>query len=178
MKIKNPNQFSRWQFFCQAPNGDELKLPIDRDYAGNFQQLYNIVLKQFDSFGKDYKAAVEINAAKVNMTYSPYIKKCIEHQICLRGGPALCWEDGFGDTLHTIAATLDDIVDASPAPIRRLGRTVTKAMTKLATGKSAPKFSNCATCGGTRSFMAREQNLGRAGKVNSIVPRLRTSKRA
>lgn len=170
MILKNSSTFSRWQFYCETPDGDELKLPIDSTYAKNQSHLNEIVLAQFEQFGHDYKAQIEITASRLNLGYTTYVHKSIEHQICLREDDGMCWEDGFGDDIHSFFKGVDSFVDKAPKAIKVLGQAVTKVMTKMATGKSQPAFKGCATCGGTKTFSVGKNALGRAGAVNNFVP--------
>jgi len=171
MNIKNPNEFSRWRFYCEAPDGDEIKLPLDNEYSPNLQSLQEIVFAQFKEFGQEYTTSIEIEAAKLNLGYSVYVKKSIEHQICLReNNPKLCWNNGFGDEIHSTLASVDRAIDSSPAIIKEAARSVVKAMTKLATGSAKPRFQGCTFCGGTKTFAPTQANLGRAGALNNYVP--------
>lgn len=171
MKLKDPLQFSRWQFYCQSPDGTQIKLPIDSEYAASQEALYGLVFSQFDSFGNEYKTQISLQAAKLNMTYTEYVKKSIEHQICLRNAEEeLCWEDGFGDEIHSFLSHVDDMIESAPKILKVVGKAVTSVSTLLATGKAQKNFRGCSTCGGTRTFVAAKNNLGRAGAVNNYVP--------
>lgn len=171
MKIKDPLQFSRWQFFCIAPNGEQIKLPIDSEYAASLSSLHNLVLEQFNSFGNEYKTSIALQAARLNMTYTEYVKVSIEHQICLRNeGENLCWDSGFGDQVHSFFTHLDKSIESASKPLRVVGKILTSAATLVATGKAQKNFRGCSSCGGTRTFSAVQNNLGRAGAVNNYVP--------
>lgn len=171
MNLKSINTFSRWRFYCEAPDGSELKIPIDDDYSPSLKALQELVFDQFLEFGEDYTTPIEIEAAKLNLGYSAYVLKTIEHQICLReNDPKLCWDNGFGDEIHSALASVDRVIDSSPAIIKEAARSVVKVITRLGTGKAQARFQGCASCGGTKTFSPTHANLGRAGALNNYVP--------
>lgn len=89
------------------------------------------------------------------------MQEIIEHQICIRqpNPPEACWSSGFGDDLHSLIVPF-----------------VKKIADKLEAGKNAKlasrlrKVSDCSSCGGTSVFDPNVNNLGRAGKVNHLLP--------
>jgi len=173
MYLKNRMQFSSWEFFLEDPDGNEIRIPEKGKYASSIDQIFHMVMDQIDQFPEEYTDMIRFNAGKLTTPWRSYIKKVIEHQICIRNNrpDELCWNDGFGDKLHSLTKKIDVVIDHLPKFISSAAQMAVRAVTKAATGKSSPRIGGCATCGGTRTFNPGVQNLGRVGKLNVVLSR-------
>lgn len=167
MYLKNAQQYGDWRFFMVAPDGKEIVVP-NTGRAGNLFQLTEIVKQQITQFDKvtNYSEKPKEEAKALGYDWFTYLKKTVEHQICLRSAEGLCWNDGVGDKLHGFSKEIDKKIDKLPSKIQRVAQSGVKILTKLATGESKPRLGGCRTCGGRRTFSPEGNNLGRAGKLN------------
>lgn len=170
MHVKNKNYFSKWAFTALDPSGKDFRIPRE-GYENSLNDLVNKVfsqLKEFDTTTNgEYLSKARSQARKHDLELRGYIQKVVEHQVCLNSPRGACYDDGFGDTLHSFAVKIDSWIDSMGAG-KKVGETIVKVATFLATGKAQRKLSECGRCGGTRKFEAGSDNLGRAGTLNKL----------
>lgn len=163
MWIKNPTTFNQWRFTLVAPNKQDVTL-----VGKNMHDLAGIVIRQiaqWDADGYEYSTKPRQEADSLGVDWYNYICRCIQHQICLNLPKGSCWS-GVGDNLHYFFKGVDSFIDSLPKPIMSIGRAVTQAMTKMATGTAQKRFGSCRTCGGGRKFQNDAKNLGRKEHLN------------
>lgn len=172
MRLRNPQFFSRYEFFMLDPHGSEVRIPRE-GFAQNISQLTELAWSQMGSFDaatqNQYTELLRQEAEKNGLSPKAYLRQVIEHQICLRSAKDACWNDGIGDTVHTFFKKIDGWIDNSKYNlVKKIGKAVTMAATYVATGTSQKSFGSCSKCGGTKSYDANKSSLGRAGKVNQF----------
>lgn len=171
MYLKKPQFFGQWKFIAIDPSGNEISIPRE-GVEKTKEALVHKVFSQLKSFDEAtdgrYLEKVRKQAQKHGLELQEYIAKVVEHQVCLRGSPTLCWDDGFGDTLHSFAMKVDNWVESLPVG-STAARAAVRVATFIATGKSQRRLSGCSKCGGTRTFSPDANNLGRAGTLNRIT---------
>jgi len=168
MTIRNPNNFSNWEFFIQAPDGEEVKLKSSTLY-----KLTDLVIQQinvWDSETPGFSDGARQEARDIGLTWYDYIKYSIQHQICVRRdgvSTGLCWKDKLGSKLLALSHGIDDAIAKAPSIIRKVGEALTQTATLMATGESKKKLSGCSVCGGRKTFQPSKRNLGRAGRMDA-----------
>lgn len=175
MFLKNPTQHTKIFFIKDPITKDVIRIPSNSGGAKNIPELSNMIIQQVAEWDRitnnTYSQQARKEAADLKLTWTAYWAKVVEHQICLRAHDQkkVCWNDGFGDTLHRAASMVDDLIDKSPRILKTIGQGIAKMATKVATGKSNKKLSGCSSCGGTKVFdPEKKRNLGRVGKLNSL----------
>ena len=167
MRPKNPNNVSSWRFNLVDPEGIELSIPNIGTYNTR-ELLFNAVMsyvRVYDEVTKGgYTKKAREEAEKWGVSFEVYMRKVIDHQMCLTNRAIDCWSDGLGDDLHKALGKVDGYVKRTPAIVRK---TVQAAIQKLTPSKSAT-FGGCSSCGGSRVFRPYENNLGRAGRMNNL----------
>lgn len=169
MTIKDTSKFGEWRFSLINPeNNQEFSLPIGGGKAKSIQELTGLVVAQMDEFdritGGEYTKKAREEAAKKNKSFPAYVNLMIHHQLCVRYNPSmpgLCYSNGLGDNIHTMFKGLDKVIEKMPHLVRSAAAAVTKRITN-----GEVKLGGCQSCGGTRSFNPKKNNLGRAGKLN------------
>lgn len=158
-------------FFLEAPDKKEFVLQ-----EHTLPRLTELVIKQLNEFDRqvpNYSRLAREEAKSLGYDWGRYINLAIQHQVCMRAGgvaSGLCWS-GVGDKIHAVMQRIDKAVESSPNTIKKVGESVTRALTKIATGHSQKKFGGCKTCGGRRTFSGSDSNLGRVNKINSWTTR-------
>ena len=164
MTLKDPRKFTLWKFsMLNIETGREFTVPIDGKPAQSLQSLTATVVAQMGEFDRisngEYTKLAREEANKIGISFPAYVSLLIQHQICLTG-IVPCYSSGIGDTIHTIFKKVDGVVDRLPAPLKSMAKAITKAITKQ------EKFGGCSSCGGSKSFKPKVNNLGRAGTLN------------
>ncbi len=150
------------------PAGEEITVP--QTGTNTLPSLLNIVMSliaAYDNATNQEYSKVQRELAEAEGTdFREYIGKIIEHQLCLRMvGRVDCWNDGYGDKLHSKLSAVDGFVEYTPPLIRKA---LQFAVSKITPSRSR-SFSGCAACGGTMVFSPELDNLGRAGKWNNAL---------
>ena len=168
MTIRNPNNFSNWEFFIQAPDGEEVKLKSSTLY-----KLTDLVIQQinvWDSETPGFSDGARQEARDIGLTWYDYIKYSIQNQLCVRHNgvvTGLCWNDKLGSKLLYYSKSIDSKVESLPKPLKKIAELATQAATLIATGKPEKKLGSCQVCGGRRTFQgSNNNNNGRASKLD------------
>lgn len=149
------------------PSGEELSVvPVG---TNNLPTLLNVVMSLISAYDNatdgEYSKEQRRLAEREKIDFREYMGKIIEHQLCLRMKDRIgCWNDGYGDKLHSMLTSVDGFIENTPAIMRTA---LTMAVAKITPSKS-PTFGGCASCGGTYAFNPQVDNLGRAGQMNSL----------
>jgi len=170
MRVQNPNQIASWNFHIIGPDGEEVIIPPERGMP-TIGKITNAVMSHIGVWDahtdNEYSQVQRQLAEESGMEFKAYIMKLIEHQMCLRNKSSIkCWNDGAGDSIHNMLSKVDNYVEKTPEPIRRL---VGAAIAKITPSRTR-SFGGCAACGGSRVMSPNQDNLGRAGKVNRLLP--------
>ena len=175
MYLKNPNQHTK-VFFLKDPVTEEVIRIPEKGGAKSLPDLANAVIRQVSEWDRvtdgRYSQQAKQEAADLKLTWQAYWNKVIQHQMCLRATEPekVCWNDGFGDTIHRAASMVDDLIDKAPKFIKGAGQKAASLITRAVSGTGHKRLSGCSACGGTKVFDPNaKRNLGRAGKVNSII---------
>lgn len=149
------------------PEGDEITLP-PQGHMNDIYSLVNIVLSYITMYdnvtdGEYSKRQRELAEAK-DMPFEQYIRKLVEHQMCLRFKSSIpCWSDGAGDDLHSLLSKVDGYVEKIQSST--IKRFIERSIKKI-TPSGHKKFSSCQTCGGSQVMNPNINNLGRADRLN------------
>lgn len=169
MTIKDTTKFGNWFFYMLDPfELKEIRVPTGNNPEHGIHQLVNRVIAQMSEFDKvtngEYSKKARVRSAELSLTFEQYVLKLVHHQICLRNQhiPGFCYSNGIGDTIHELLSGVDKIVAKLPTALQNAA---TKIIKRITPSKSAT-LGGCSVCGGSRSFKPKEDNLGRAGKLN------------
>lgn len=173
MRLRRPLNYSNWLFFIEDPEGNELRLPATGHFK-NKQEAVTHVTSYINHLAEsghvEYKNTIIAGAGRLGISVTEYSGLLIEHQLCLRNKgveSGLCYNSGFGDTLHQIAGKVDTIIAKAPAPIQKAAKAIlSRVLPKDNKGKPQVRAGGCSRCGGTRTFTANKNNLGRASNLN------------
>lgn len=172
MRIKNKDRFTKYEFYLISPLGEEVRIPEDGRFDTSLSSLASKVVAQINAFdahtNNEYSKNLKKRASEKGASFQDYIRLLVEHQICVRNPhpDQICWDSGFGDRIHMLAGKVDSFVEKLPTSFKTIGKTLTKAATFVATGKSSSTLGGCQTCGGTRRMDPSKNNLGRADLLN------------
>jgi hypothetical protein len=147
LKNKNSSPPGGFVFYYTHPEtGKTVRVPSDKT-ANGVSQLASLV-----------KAAFRNNKIPV----PPNLEEIVEHQICIRQPEPLsiCYNGGIGDMIHHQLAKPVLNAIALKAGKVKMGEGIARI---------ARKVAGCGGCGGTRTYASGKNNLGRAGKLNSIA---------
>lgn len=165
MRIQNPNQVGAWSFHVKDIEGNDIVIP-PYSTSSSIEELLSLVLKYIQEYDNvsngEYSKTQRELAAKEGMSFEDYMKKLINHQMCLRNrGVIPCWSDGLGDNIHNL---FDKVASFKKAPES------TKTKIQNIISSFVPGFvikgAGCASCGGSMVMSPTKDNLGRAGKLN------------
>ena len=167
MRVKNHQEVTAWNFVMITPDGTEQVVP--QIGTSNLPTLLRIVISLISAYDGatdgEYSKEQRLLAEEEGTEFETYISKVIEHQLCLRmSGRIPCWNDGYGDKLHSKLSAVDGYIENTPALIRNA---LTFAVSKITPSKSR-SFGGCSSCGGTFAFNPSVDNLGRAGQMNKL----------
>lgn len=168
MTPKNASQIGSWTFRMKDLEGKEIVVPPSGHF-NNVTALLTAVLeyiRTFDSISNgEYSKKQQAFAQEQGYSFPDFMMSAILHQMCVNNKGAIpCWNDGVGDRIHEAAGKIDGFIQALPEGISKRMKKVVQAITP----SHVPRFSNCATCGGTPVFDPNQDNSGRAGKVNRM----------
>lgn len=169
MTIKDTSKFSQWFFYMIDPYTlGEIRVPAGSNPSPGIHQLVSVVIAQMNEFdfasNNSYSLKARERAAELNLTFEQYMTQLVHHQICLRNShiPGLCYANGIGDSIHELLSGIDGIVAKLPSVLQE---GVKKVVQKITPSKTKT-LGGCSVCGGSRSFSPKEDNLGRAGRLN------------
>lgn len=164
MRVKNPNQVSKWSFLIIDPSGNEVVVPPS-DPCNSVGRLHGMVMGVINVYdnitGGEYSKKQRELASAKNMDFEDYVFKLIENQMCSRF-KIDCWSEGIGDDIHNVLSKVDDFIEHTPAPVRK----VMQAVVAKVTPSKTKRFGSCSSCGGTRAMNPSVDNLGRKDKLN------------
>lgn len=168
MKLKDPNRYTRWEFYLGESG--EYRVP-QTGFLLSKNKLVERVIQQMKSLEEQrvyaFYTQLQEEARQKGLEERAYLGLLIEHQICLRakdaGKVGLCFSGGLGDNIHSAISKVESAVLKN---IPQRAKTLYHKVVTAISPSSGGKLSGCTRCSGTRGFSAKQNNLGRAGKLN------------
>lgn len=156
---------SGWTFSMEDPAGVVFEVPGNPQGANSLEECLGLTMEYIDAYDNatngEYSRNQRSLALDASMDFRSFMRKLIEHQMCLRG-KAECYQDGLGDKLHNVMTKVDAVVASAPGPLKKVAESIIAAITPSHT----TTLGGCSRCGGTRTFQKNKDNLGRAGRLN------------